>query len=146
MPVAVRAYDPARDERWATTFLDEQLGGHHQARGGEVIDVLGPGLGIVAAGESGLLTYAVDGDSLELTAVAAYPRRGVGCQAKPPCARLLVTWSGRRPSIDVSGRGNVPPGRGIRVEHDLPVATQPKTRLRVASGGGATAGPEPPVR
>lgn len=75
----VRAYDPIADERWATGFLDEHLGGRFQARGGELIDVLAPGLGFVADAGVGLLTYRVDGDALELTAIAAEPRgRGIG--------------------------------------------------------------------
>ena len=75
----VRAYDPVADERWATGFLDEYLGGRLQARGGELIDVLAPGLGFVAGDGVGILTYRVDGDALELTAIAAEPRgRGTG--------------------------------------------------------------------
>ena len=75
----VRAYDPVADEPWATAFLDEHLGGRRQARDGEIIDVLGPGLGFVAGDLTGLLTYRVDGDALELTGIAAEPRgRGTG--------------------------------------------------------------------
>ena len=75
MAGVVRPYDPSADERWATGFLDEHLGGRRQARGGELIDVLGPGLGFVAGDRTGLLTYRIDSDALELTAVAAEPRR-----------------------------------------------------------------------
>ena len=75
MARVVHPYDSSADERWATEFLDEHLGGRRQARGSEVIDVLGPGLGFVAGDRIGLLTYRVDGDALELTAVAAEPRR-----------------------------------------------------------------------
>jgi GNAT superfamily N-acetyltransferase len=71
--VTVRPYDPAADERWATGFLDEHLGGRRQARRGEIIDVLAPGLGLVAGDATGLLTYRVDDDGLELTAIAAQP-------------------------------------------------------------------------
>ncbi len=75
----VRAYDPVADEPWATAFFDEHLGGRRQARDGEIIDVLGPGLGFVAGDLTGLLTYRVDGDAIELTAIAAEPRgRGTG--------------------------------------------------------------------
>ena len=55
MSVTVRPYEPAADEPWATEFLDEHLGGRRQARRGEIIDVLAPGLGLVAGDESGLL-------------------------------------------------------------------------------------------
>ena len=79
MAVVVRPYDPAADERWATAFLEEHLGGRRQVRRGEIIDVLGAGLGLVAGDGLGLLTYRVDGEAIELTAVAAHPRgRGVG--------------------------------------------------------------------
>lgn len=79
MAGVVRPYEPSTDERWATKFLDEHLGGRRQARGGEVVDVLGPGLGFVAGDRTGLLTYRVDRDALELTAIAAEPRgRGTG--------------------------------------------------------------------
>jgi ribosomal protein S18 acetylase RimI-like enzyme len=77
--ITVRPYEPAADERWATAFLDEHLGGRRQARRGELIDVLVPGLGLVADDGTGLLTYRVDDDALELTAIAARPsRRGTG--------------------------------------------------------------------
>ena len=79
MAGVVRPYDSSADERWATGFLDEHLGGRRQARGGEFIDVLGPALGFVAGDRTGLLTYRADGDVLELTAVAADPTgRGTG--------------------------------------------------------------------
>jgi GNAT superfamily N-acetyltransferase len=75
----VRPYDPVADEPWATRFLEDHLGGRRQARRGEVIDVLAPGLGLVAGDGVGLLTYRVDADAIELTAVAAQPRgRGTG--------------------------------------------------------------------
>jgi len=75
----VRPYDPPTDERWAEGFLDAHLDGRRQARNGEIIDVLGPGLGLIAGDGLGLLTYRVDGDALELTAIAASPRgRGTG--------------------------------------------------------------------
>ena len=55
---------------------------HPQARRGELIDVLEPGLGFVTdrAGEPvGLLTYRFDEDAVELSALVAEPRhRGIG--------------------------------------------------------------------
>jgi GNAT superfamily N-acetyltransferase len=72
----VRPYDPVADEPWAIGFLDEHLGGRRQARRGEIIDVLATGLGLVAGDGAGLLTYRLDGDAIELTAVAAQPRGG----------------------------------------------------------------------
>jgi GNAT superfamily N-acetyltransferase len=74
--VVVRPYDPAADERWATAFLDEHLDGRRQVRRGEIIDVLAPGLGLVAGDGAGLLTYRVEGDAIELTGIAAQPRGG----------------------------------------------------------------------
>lgn len=79
MASVVRLYEPSADERWATGFLGEHLGGRRQVRRGEVIDVLGPGLGFVSGDRTGLLTYRIDGDTLELTALATEPRgRGTG--------------------------------------------------------------------
>ncbi len=75
----VRPFDLDRDERWATDWLDERLGGRRQARRGEVIDVLAAGLGFVAErrGEpAGLLTYRFDEDAVELSSLAADPRHG----------------------------------------------------------------------
>ena len=69
----VGSYDPAIDEAWANAFLDDHVGGRRQARRGEVIDVLQPGLGLVAGDGLGLLAYRVDGDGFELTAIAADP-------------------------------------------------------------------------
>jgi ribosomal protein S18 acetylase RimI-like enzyme len=75
----VRRYESSADEPWASGLLDEHLGGRWQARGGEVIDVLAPGLGFVAGDRTGLLTYRLDGGSFELTAIVAEPRgRGIG--------------------------------------------------------------------
>jgi GNAT superfamily N-acetyltransferase len=75
----VRPYDPRIDERWAEGFLDSQLGGRHQARRGEVVDVLAAGLGLIAGEGLGLLTYRLDGEELELSALVASPRgRGTG--------------------------------------------------------------------
>ncbi len=80
--LSVRPYDRSRDEAWATGWLDDRLGGTHQARRGELIDVLEPGLGFVTdrAGEPvGLLTYRFDEDAVELSALVAEPRhRGIG--------------------------------------------------------------------
>lgn len=78
----VRPYDPAHDEVWASTWLDAGLGGRRQARRGEVVDVLEPGLGLRAdRGKTpvGLLTYRLDEDAVELSAlVADPPQTGVG--------------------------------------------------------------------
>ncbi len=77
--VVVRPYDPSRDEDWASDWLDDRLGGRWQARRGEVVDVLEPGLGFVAerAGRPvGLLTFRVDEDSVELSSIAADPAHG----------------------------------------------------------------------
>ena len=75
----VRPYDPVADELWAAGFLDAHLGGRRQVRRGEIIDVLAPGLGMVAGDGVGVLTYRVEADAIELTAVAAEPRgRGTG--------------------------------------------------------------------
>jgi ribosomal protein S18 acetylase RimI-like enzyme len=77
----VRPYRPD-DERWATEFLDRELGGRLQARRGEVVDVLGPGLGFVAqAGDRpiGLATWRLDDGRAELSAIATSERgSGVG--------------------------------------------------------------------
>jgi GNAT superfamily N-acetyltransferase len=69
----VRPYDPFVDERWASEFLDTNLGGRWQARRGEIIDVLATGLGLVVEPGAGLLTYRIDIADLELTAIAARP-------------------------------------------------------------------------
>lgn len=78
----VRPYDRATDERWAETFLDDRIGGRRQARRDEVIDVLAPGLGFVAelGGQpTGLLTYRLEPDAVELSAFAVAPRQaGLG--------------------------------------------------------------------
>jgi ribosomal protein S18 acetylase RimI-like enzyme len=78
----VRPYDPGTDEGWAESFLDDRIGGRRQARRGEVVDVLAPGLGFVAeAGgqRTGLLTYRLEADDVELSAFAVVPRRaGLG--------------------------------------------------------------------
>jgi GNAT superfamily N-acetyltransferase len=95
----VRPYDPVADEPWATGFLDQHLGGRRQARGGVVIDVLAPGLGLVASDGVGLLTYHIDADAIELTAMAAHPRgRGTGTALLEalvelaPAARATRIW------------------------------------------------------
>lgn len=79
----VRPYDPVRDERWASAFLDEHVGGRWQARRGELHDVLAPGLGLIAEADGsriGLLTYRVDdGGTAELSALGAGTRgEGIG--------------------------------------------------------------------
>ena len=76
MAPVVRPYDPRVDERWAEGFLDAELGGRHQARRGELVDVLEPGLGLIAGDGLGLLTYRFDGDGIELSSMAAAPRGG----------------------------------------------------------------------
>ncbi len=73
----IRRYDVGADESWASTFLDARLGGRWQARRGTLVDVLEPGLGFIAEADgvpAGLLTYRVDRDATELTALAADPR------------------------------------------------------------------------
>jgi ribosomal protein S18 acetylase RimI-like enzyme len=78
--VNVRALDPA-DLAWAETFLDEEMGGRHQARLGELIDVLAlPGLVVEDDGEPvGLLTYRRADGECEIAIIAAASRqRGVG--------------------------------------------------------------------
>ena len=70
----VQPYEPHDDEPWAERFLDAHLGGRRQARRGEIIDVLEPGLGLIAGDGLGLLTYRFEGDGMELTAIAAWPR------------------------------------------------------------------------
>ena len=69
------------DLRWAERLLDAELGGRHQARRGELIDVLGlPGL--VAEREGvrvGLLTYRPAHGGAELEAIVSGERHdGVG--------------------------------------------------------------------
>lgn len=86
MPHGIRPYDPDRDEAWAAAFLEVRLGGRWQARRGELIDVLAPGLGLVAEVDArpvGLLTYRLEGqpDAIELSAIAVetgHRRRGMG--------------------------------------------------------------------
>ena len=75
MPPAIRQYRAADDEPWAERFLEAHLGGRRQARRGEVIDVLAPGLGLVVGDGTGLLTYRIADGELELTALGAEPRR-----------------------------------------------------------------------
>jgi GNAT superfamily N-acetyltransferase len=78
----IRSYDASADELWAASFLEGTLGGRLQARRSELIDVLAPGLGLVAVLEGdpvGLATYRIDSDAVELTAFAAEPRgHGIG--------------------------------------------------------------------
>jgi ribosomal protein S18 acetylase RimI-like enzyme len=70
------------EQAWATSVLEHELGGHLQARRGEVIDVL-DGAALVAWRKGkrvGLLTFRADGDArTELAAIIAIERRsGVG--------------------------------------------------------------------
>jgi hypothetical protein len=69
----IRPYEPTRDEDWATEVLGGGLAGRHQARRGELVDVL-DGWGLVAELDRprpvGLLTFRSDGPStLELAAL-----------------------------------------------------------------------------
>jgi hypothetical protein len=106
--VTVRPYEPAADERWATGFLEEHLGGRRQARRGEIIDVLAPGLGLVAGDASGLLAYRVDDDGLELTAIAARPSgQGTGRQHSAQGRLAAASTRPRRVPDD----NNAPAGR-----------------------------------
>jgi ribosomal protein S18 acetylase RimI-like enzyme len=100
--LAVRAYDPATDERWAAGLLDDVLGGRWQARRGAMVDALGvPGLVAVDSSERlGILSYQHVGDECELVAIAVgRKRRGVGTallgalrSRVPDCDRIwLVT-------------------------------------------------------
>jgi ribosomal protein S18 acetylase RimI-like enzyme len=69
------------DLPWAEQLLDEELGGRHQARRGELIDVLAlPGLVAESDGECvGLLTYRRADGGAELEVMAASRRHaGVG--------------------------------------------------------------------
>ena len=69
------------DLAWAEQLLDAELGGRHQARRGELVDVLGlPGLVAEHDGVPvGLLTYQTEHDGAELAAIATSPQRaGVG--------------------------------------------------------------------
>jgi GNAT superfamily N-acetyltransferase len=76
-PVAIRPYEPTEDATWAVDVLD-RLGGRLQARRGELIDVLEPGLGFVAERDgtrTGLLTYRLDLDAAELSSIVTTRRR-----------------------------------------------------------------------
>ena len=70
-----------------------------QARRGELIDVLEPGLGFVtdrADEPVGLLTYRFDEDAVELSALVAEPRhRGIG-------STLLDGARDRRPRVPIA--------------------------------------------
>jgi ribosomal protein S18 acetylase RimI-like enzyme len=75
-PVAIRPYVPTEDAAWAEGVLDG-VGGRVQARRGELVDVLEPGLGFVAERNrtvAGLLTYRLDLDAAELSSIVATPR------------------------------------------------------------------------
>lgn len=76
-PVVIRPYEPVADAAWAENVLD-RLGGRVQARRGELLDVLEPGLGFVAERDgtpAGLLTYRFDLDAAELSSIVATRRR-----------------------------------------------------------------------
>ena len=71
----VRPY-VAGDEAWAVAILGP-IGGRVQARRAELIDVLAPGTGFVAERHgrpAGLLTYRLEPEAVELTAIVAQPR------------------------------------------------------------------------
>ena len=76
-PVTIRLFDPTEDTAWAETVLGP-LGGRVQARRGELVDVLDPGLGFVVESNRtrvGLLTYRFDLDTAELSTIVATRRR-----------------------------------------------------------------------
>jgi ribosomal protein S18 acetylase RimI-like enzyme len=79
--ITTRPVEPG-DASWTSAFLDEHMGGRHQARRGELLDALSlPGLVAELDGEAaGLLTYRDEGNgSWELFCiVAARPGAGVG--------------------------------------------------------------------
>jgi ribosomal protein S18 acetylase RimI-like enzyme len=80
VPIVVRAFGHD-DLGWAEAILRRSLGGHLQARRGEVVDVLDlPGLVAEREGRPlGLLTYRIDQEGCELVAVVASERgNGVG--------------------------------------------------------------------
>ena len=94
----VRPYE-AGDRPWAERFLAAELGGHLQARRGELVDVAALA-GFVAqlAGEpAGLLTYRVDDEGCEVASLAASPRgRGVDSAL---LAALRAEVPGARPWV-----------------------------------------------
>jgi ribosomal protein S18 acetylase RimI-like enzyme len=96
----IRDYTPDDDRGWAEAFLEDSFGGAHQARRGELIDVLALS-GFVAerSGRAvGLLTYRRDGDECEIAFMAAFERhQGVGTAlldalvaAAAGCTRIWV--------------------------------------------------------
>jgi ribosomal protein S18 acetylase RimI-like enzyme len=78
--VAIRAFDPVRDEAWATELLGGALGGRMQARRGELVDVL-DAEGLVAELDgrpAGLLTFRTDDTPAVELAALAVARSGQG--------------------------------------------------------------------
>jgi ribosomal protein S18 acetylase RimI-like enzyme len=63
------------DEAWAGAFLDDRMGGRHQARRGELLDALAfPGfVAEIADAPSGLVTYRDEGDEWELFCIVVHP-------------------------------------------------------------------------
>jgi len=80
--IAIRAYEPARDETWATDLLEGALAGRMQARRGELVDVLAAGALVAELGgrPAGLLTFRPDEPAaIELAALAVVtPGQGIG--------------------------------------------------------------------
>ena len=81
------------DLRWAERLLDAELGGRHQARRGELVDVLGlPGLVAEREGvQVGLLTYRPAHGGAELEAIVSGERHaGVGTALVEAVRRKLA--------------------------------------------------------
>lgn len=78
---SIRPFDDKADTDWVQARLAEGWGGRHQARRGELVDVLEHG-GVIAEedGEpAGMLFWRPDGDATELALLWAFePRRGIG--------------------------------------------------------------------
>jgi ribosomal protein S18 acetylase RimI-like enzyme len=78
--VAIRGFDPVRDEAWATELLGGALAGRMQARRGELVDVL-DAEGLVAELDGrpvGLLTFRPDDPAAIELAALAVARSGQG--------------------------------------------------------------------
>ena len=99
-PAALVVQDLAPDDlQWADDALERELGGRHQARRGELIDVLDED-GLVAwrdGGRVGLLTYRPDGDGrTELSALFTLePGTGVGSALVRELVRRVRASRGR---------------------------------------------------
>jgi GNAT superfamily N-acetyltransferase len=95
----VRPY-VAGDAAWAAGVLDP-IGGRVQARRDELIDVLEPGTGFIAEHDGrpvGLLTYRLEAEAVELTAVVAEPR-GIGTGSALVSALWAAGVAAGRPRI-----------------------------------------------